>query len=410
MIGASTQLGSSPHWFYKVGLVFSIVYCFVAGVLGLWTPVENGIDLSVCYVAGVTSVRGSSPYNHAELTDVRQTLSSLAGKPSYPFAYPPSVIPACVLLSLLPWQGAQGLWKLLNMAFLTASVLLTFRLFRGMKFGIQDAYLIWSFAFIFSPTVSVLLVGQSSLFVLCTALLAIVTYKQGKPWSSGFSVALALTKPHLMVPLVLFFLSRRQFKIPLIALTAVGALGMLGLHIGHSGINSYLQGLQRYAYMNSPTNPRLVGLQSLLGGVLGLSSTVTSVLSLMSGLALVGITLLWKRTDNVGDHTTNVLPVLLVISVLAFGAHSYDLVFLLPVMMWAVGRKVYPIVILCLVLVVPLSAVTLVYEKLLSNAVPLSIFQVVIEPFRSWILAGIFFLLLYLTGEGTAQQRQAELA
>ena len=68
---------------------------------------QRGIDLAVCYVAGVTSERGSSPYNYAELTNTRRTLGTpLAAKPSYPFAYPPSVIPPCVLLSRLPWQAA----------------------------------------------------------------------------------------------------------------------------------------------------------------------------------------------------------------------------------------------------------------------------------------------------------------
>src|SRR5437867_841602 len=105
------------------------------------------------------------------------------------------------------------------MAFLIGTVLLTFRIFSGLQFTQGDRYLAWSFAFIFSATVSVVLVGQSSLFVLFTALLTMVLYHLRKPGAAGFSLALALTKPHLTFPLVLLLLFRGRFKIPIIALT-----------------------------------------------------------------------------------------------------------------------------------------------------------------------------------------------
>src|SRR5215203_1710654 len=112
---------------YRIALGLTIAYWLAAGVLAFWTPRENNIDLSVCYVAGATAAGGSSPYNHGELTKTRKELGGTVGtKPSYPFAYPPSVIPACVLLSRLPWDGAQAFWKLLNTGFLIGAVLFTF--------------------------------------------------------------------------------------------------------------------------------------------------------------------------------------------------------------------------------------------------------------------------------------------
>jgi hypothetical protein len=402
------------RWLYRAGLVLSVVYCLAAGVLGLWSSSENGIDLAVCYVAGVTSLRGFSPYNHTELTNTRRALNTaLAAKPSYPFAYPPSVIPACVLLSLLPWEGAQALWKLLNMAFLIGAVLLTFRIFSGLRFTEGDRYLAWSFAFILSPTVSVLLVGQSSLFVLFTTLLTMVLYQLRKPWAAGFSLALALTKPHLAFPLGFLLLFRRQFKITIVALATFVALAILGLYLGHSRLDTYLQGLSRYASWNSPASPHLVGIQNLATGVFGLSASVASTLGVICGLLLVGITVLLDSKDSSRDRTEDVLPLLLLVSVLAFGAHSYDLVFLIPVCIWAIGkrrgpRRYMPIVVLCFILTLPLRAVTMAYEKLLSHAMPLPVFRVVIEPFRSWIVLIVFVLVLYLTYGRIVPKRQGE--
>jgi len=401
----------SRRWLYRVGLVLSVVYCLAGGVLGLWSSSENGIDLAVCYVAGVTSLGGSSPYNHTELTNTRRALNTdLAAKPSYPFAYLPSVIPACVLLSLLPWEVAQALWKLINTAFLIGSVLLTFRIFSGLRFTEGDRYLAWSFAFIFSPTVSVLLVGQSSLFVLFTALLTVALYHLRKPRAAGFGLALALTKPHLTFPLVFLLLFRRQFKITLIALATFAGLAILGLYIGHSTIDTFLQGLSRYASWNSPASPHLVGIQNLATGVFGLSASMAGLLSVSCGLLLLGITVLLDSKDSFRDRPEDVFPLLLLVSVLAFGAHSYDLVFLIPVGIWAIGkrredRRFLTVVVLCFILTLPLRAVTMAYEKLLSHAIPLPVFRVVIEPFRSWIVLIVFILVLHLTYERIVQER-----
>jgi len=248
------------------------------------------------------------------------------------------------------------------------------------------------------------------LFVLFTALLATVFYHLRKPWAAGLSLALALTKPHLAFPLVFLFLFRRRFQITIIALATFVALAILGLSIGHSRLDTYLRGLSRYASWNSPASPHLVGIQNLATGVFGLSASVANMLSVSCGLLLLGITVLLDGRDSYGDRTEDVFPLLLLVSVLAFGAHSYDLVFLIPVCIWAMGkrrgdRRYMPIVVLCFILTLPLRAVTMAYEKLLSHAMPLPVFRVAIEPFRSWIVLIVFALVLYLTYGRIVQER-----
>ena len=287
-LGASD--GKGRAMLYKVGLVLSLAYYLTAGIFALASSAENGIDLSVCYIAGLTALRGSSPYDHLELTNTRRALhSELATKNSYPFAYPPSVIPACTLLGLLPWKGTQALWKAANTIFLVGSVLLAFRLLSASRLARNDKYLAWSFAFALSPTITVLLVGQSSLLVLFAALLAMVSCASGKPWPAGLSLALVLTKPHLSFPLVLLFLVRRRYKITSIALAAFTVLAIAGLYIGHSSVDTYVRSLGEYASWNRPTNPRLVGIQNLTGGLLGLSASTATLVSLSCGLLFLGV-------------------------------------------------------------------------------------------------------------------------
>jgi hypothetical protein len=271
--------------------------------------------------------------------------------------------------------------------------------------------LVWSFVFIFSPTVSVLLVGQSSLFVLFTALLTMVLYQLDKSRSAGLSLALALTKPHLAFPVACLLLFRRQYTTTITAIAAFGLLAVGGFYIGHSDVHTYMQGLSRYASWNSGANPRHVGLQNLFTGVLGLAASAGSVLSVSCGLVFLGITLALDSKVHCRARTEDVLPVVLLVSVLAFGAHSYDLVLLIPVFVWAMGRRredkrYLPMVILCFLLIVPLGAVTIAYEAVLSKLVPLAVFKVVIEPFRSWILLVMFVLSVYLTYRRVGQPRQ----
>jgi hypothetical protein len=395
-------------------LLLSLSYCISAGVFALGVSAENGIDLAVCYVAGVTTERGSSPYNYAELTHTRNTLSAaLASKPSYPFAYPPSVLPACVLLSRLPWELAQAVWKLLNVAFLAGSVLLTFWLFRGLSYTLVEKYLVWSFAFIFSPTVSVLLVGQSSLFVLFTGLSSIVLSHRQKPWSAGFGLALAFTKPHLTFPLALLLLCRWQYKTVIAAIAIFAVAVLLGLQLGHSDIHGYVEGLRGYASTNIANNPRLVGIQNLATGVLALSPPTGRILSGICGLAFLGMVLAFDRNNSSWNRSEHALPLVLLVSVLTFGAHSYDLVLLIPLCMWAIGKsredtRFLPIVILCFILIIPLGLVKITYQRLLSHFLPSAVYQVVIQPYRSWILLILSVFVIQLIWRRVPWRKRAD--
>jgi hypothetical protein len=402
MRAAPTRFPRLPTWLAQACLLLSLAYLLIAGVVASWSPALNGLDLSVCYVAGATASRGASPYRLAELDETRlASHPSVATKARLPFGYPPSAIPACAALSRLPWPVALTAWKLLNLGILIGCVLLTFRLFPDLRLTPPGTYLAWSLVFAFSPTVSVLLVGQSSLFVLCAALLCIVLAEQRRTGVAGICLALSLIKPHLVLALVGFLLVRRQYKVLLIAGVATAALTFAGLHLGHDSVQGFLQALQEYARWNSPTNPRLVGLPNLATGVLGLSDQLGSVIAVGVGLGLLTWVLAREPAGPRHDRAEQTLPAVLVLGVLAFRARSYDLVFLIPVCVWAMGkvqadRRFLPIVLLCALLVVPLGAVAKAYDLLLRRALGGSVFDVVIQPFRTWILLLLFPLVIHV--------------
>jgi hypothetical protein len=395
MESAPKRFPRSPTWVIQGLLLLSLAYLVAAGVIASWSPALDGLDLSVCYVAGATAVRGASPYQRHQLVETRRALQpSVAAKAPLPFGYPPAAVPACALLSRLPWEAANALWKALNLAFLAGCVLLTRRLIPGPSLAPDVRYLTWAVVFAFSPTVSVLLVGQSSLFVLCAALLAVALSEQRRSWAAGTCLACSLIKPHLILPLVVFLLAGRKYGVVLVAAGATAILTLAGLYLGNDSLDGFLKALRVYSSWNSPTNPRLVGIQNLASGVFGLPALAGQAAALALGLVLLGFALTREGIEHA-------LPAILVVSVLAFGAHSYDLVFLIPVWVWAMGRvqadlRFLPIVILCALLVLPLGAVTAAYERLSSGALGDAVFRVAVEPFRSWILLILCALVMYV--------------
>ena len=403
-----------PTWLVRACLVLSLAYLVLAGVIASWSPALNGLDLSVCYVAGATAMRGASPYRHDELVETRRALGpSVAAKPSLPFGYPPAAVPACMLLSRLPWEVANAVWKVLNLAFVIGCVVLTIRLIPDLNPAPDARYLAWSMVFAFSPTVSVLLVGQSTLFVLGTALLAIVLSERRRPAAAGTCLALSLIKPHLVFPLVGFLLVRRRYGVVLIAGAITALLTVAGLYLGHESPGGFLNELVTYSSWNRPTNPRLVGIQNLASNVFGWPPLAAQAAGLMLGLVLLALALTLERGRSHHGRGEHALPAVLVVSVLSFGAHSYDLVFLIPVCVWAIGRvrtdrRFLPIVLLCALLVVPLGAVSLVPRLLPPGGVTDFLFRVAIEPYRSWILLMLMALVILVTTRPVMARRAAE--
>lgn len=388
----------------RIGLLLSIVYFLAGGVLALWSP-KDGFDLHVSYLAGICSVNGASPYLQEELIKTGQIVDTPGFEMTagWPFAYPPSWVPFCVLISHFPWELARGFWKLLNLFFLVGSVLLSFRLFQQSEPNQSDKYRSWYFALLLSPTITVLVNGQTSLFVLLSILLTLYLSKKNKPIRAGFIFALSLTKPQLVFPIFIFLLWRRQFKTIVAGLAVFAGLAFLGLFLSNSDLSIYLAGVKNYMdHPNlDPTSPYNVGVWNLASGVFGLSPTSAKMVSLLLGFTFLLILFLRDFRHKNLESMEEVVPLLMVLSLFFFSAHSYDLVFLIPFFIWAVEHgkqeKAFIVIqIICLIYILPLKGVSIIYENILSNFISVNVYQVTIEPFRSWILVLLFAMTMSL--------------
>jgi alpha-1,2-mannosyltransferase len=397
-----TRRASTRVVLSRAALAAAVVYFLAGGVLALWFP-ANGVDLYVSYAAGAAARSGSSPYEHTVYLETWDRLDpprAVAESRALPFAYPPSWLPLAMALSLLPWGVALACWKLVSAASVVGIVLLTFRMLPAAELGTGDRRVVFCFALTLSATISVLTIGQSSLFIVFLVALSAVCLERGCVVGSGLALALGAMKPQLAVSYALFLLARGELTV--LALAAAGNAALLGLGVYVSGarLDAYLDAAARWAGnpINHPTSEIAVGLASLLGHLTNLNVFALTAIGMAAGVALVA-GLAFERGSKARRPLAETLPLLLLAAPLAFRCNSYDLVALIPLFAWArahgtpktLGRAIQA---LCLVLIVPRAALRIAYGKFAAGLVPYDAYYFGETTFRSWILVLLLPLAL----------------
>ncbi len=378
---------------WRVVVAAAAVYFVAGGVASLWFP-HDGLDLYCSYVAGISAAHHESPYERATYERTWDALApppGLADSRAFRFAYPPAWIPACLALGRLSWPVARTLWKLLNVVFLAASVLLTFRLLDGAALDACDRAAVWCFALTLSPTLTVLTVGQTSLLVLCALLAAGTSLQEKRPRLAGLALAVAMTKPQLASAFVVFLLLRGEVVTLAVGAACSLSLAALGLVLTHTGVGTYLAALEAYTETNGPTSHIAVGIASLLAHTTRLGTPAVTAIGAVGGVAIVaGVA--WTR-DAHGDRIgwRDALPTVLYVAPLAFRCHAYDLVALIPAFAWSRASATAPalrraIQGLCLVLIVPRAALRIAWERTLGSGVAPDVFRFLERGFRTWVL------------------------
>jgi hypothetical protein len=297
-----------------------------------------------------------------------------------------------MVLSLMPWGVAVAVWKFVNGILLAGAVLMTFRLQRDGALDTADRYAVWCFALALSPTLTVMAVGQTSIFVLFMLLWAGWSLQQGRTLLAGLATALALIKPQLASAFVLFLLLRAEVGVLTVAAVVTALASGLGLALSHSDFGGYVTALRFYTTVNAPDSHIAVGVASLLAHFANLGVVSVTAIGVAVGVVLVlGLARL-RRPDGDRVPIADVLPVLLYVAPLCFRCHGYDLVALVPLFAWSRTRGTpkplrYAIQTLCVALILPRAALRIGYEALLSDVMSPAAFQVAEFSFRSWILS-----------------------
>ena len=164
----------------------------------------------------------SNPYDANDILKLERSAGSPPGIPAMVTRSPPFALPLLFPFGFLGEKSAAGLWSLLLLGSLVASMRIVW-----IMHSRPDNYLHF-LGYIFAATLSCLTAGQMSLIVLL-GLALFLRFNRTSPLIAGASLWLCALKPHLFLPfgvvLLLWVITSKRYRI------AVGAVGMFLLSL-----------------------------------------------------------------------------------------------------------------------------------------------------------------------------------
>jgi len=191
-------------------------------------------DFAQYYLAGKRTLEGLSIYNG--LIPAAEAIG-LRGLWIDSFPYPPLFALMVMPLSTLPYSWALLVWYSLSLIFFDASLLLVM-LARGIEIPPYRAVLLSGLLLFLLPTFIHLSIGQVELLLLLVLVAAWRGYRQGNRWLPGALVGLATGIKLFPGALLLYFITKREFK-SLVAAT-VTLLGFLAVTVASLGLPEHL--------------------------------------------------------------------------------------------------------------------------------------------------------------------------
>lgn len=244
--------------------------------------------------------------------------------------------------SMFSWPTASFLWLLLNLASMLTIPWLTIRLWPSTASSIDNLtkLLIFSLFLSFTSAKSLIVVGQTSSLIFVLMLLSILTVDRNWILSST-ALGFALSKYSLSLPLVLFFLLKKKYKVIFLSFSTQ-ILGILILSlITKSSPSQILHGYFRMLLMH--LDQPGVNITSALQIP---STALSSLLLLLLFTATVAIpTLFWVYRYHDIDiqqeiSDLHILSILSIWNLLTFYHREYDMIIMiLPAMLFVCGTS-----------------------------------------------------------------------
>jgi Glycosyltransferase family 87 len=311
---------------------------------------EGYTDFSQFY-AGAMSIRdglGEDLYTYEVQENIQKQLYSTAENRTGPLVSPHPAFEILIFLPLTYTSYARAYigWVLLNLTILLAVPLLLFPFLGNLRpvFGIN----VFVSLFAFFPIFNAVYHGQDSLVLLLLFVSAFVSLKRGRTFLAGALLGFGLFRFHIVVPFMLLFVVRRQWKVLRgFAVTAIFVTGVSLFVTGWQGAIRYISLLSeinrnltdkahqlRFAlYPTAMTNLRGLAYTLFAGQV---SDTVITTISLLFSL----LVLLWfffylkNRVSDAEDHDLDFSIGIVVMLLVGLYVHLYDWALLmLPILL-----------------------------------------------------------------------------
>ena len=312
---------------------FGLAILLVGGVLWgtLGTTSEN-TDFSITYVGARMIQQG----NYSKLYDLKEQAhlrdSLYTNVPPLIFEHPPFEALLLAPLAALPYKTAYFVWGLFN-ALIWLVLPYILRPYAPVPRETLGYFALWS---LFAPLGDALFQGQSSLLLLFLYAMTFINLKSRRDWKAGMYVGFGLFKFQFVLPFVLIFLLRKQWRFLAgfaFSATLLGALSLIA--VGWQGILGYIHLLLSIAshpdnasYGNSVGMATVQGfVHAILGNRLS-PMTIALAVVVISGALVLAVAWRWRREERQNqDNSFDMMFAVSVVVALVTGFHmfTYDL-------------------------------------------------------------------------------------
>ena len=327
----TTNVLSRNPWIRIIFLLVGICLLTYVGILRGGDAANA--DMSYLYSAGVAWSKGLSPYGSNNFVDIIRPLLKGRAVEELIFAYPPWSAPLCMALTIFPFAQATIMMKIISLVSFAITSFFCIQLanspkkISGENVETGAWYFIPALLAMATPTSTTLWLGQTSL-IISAALLGTFYCSQRNKWLlSGVLLAIAAMKPQLSILVILWFILERRWKILGSMMISLLIFSIIPIHI--SGIthvfSDWLNVIHQYKSTTLNTEQGGTYVFTLRNLLFFLGINVPNLIP----LGLLFTVLIWiKKVEFMNE---DILPILLIISILCGTSHIYDLVILSPV-------------------------------------------------------------------------------
>jgi hypothetical protein len=233
---------SSKKWRLALFVVFGIALIHAACFAIVYLPygLHGYSDFTILYTAGTVINTGHAAqlYDSQTQWDVQQNCCSVPTRQApLLFNHAPYEAILFAPVARLPYGVAYIVWLAVNMGIL---LLVAFVLRDYLRPLLPRWWLLPLAALAWVPVFLALVQGQDSLLLALFYALAFVCLKRGSPFLAGACIALAGSKPQLVLPFVIILALRRQWKAVLGFVSTGAALVLVSAFvIGWNAIFGY---------------------------------------------------------------------------------------------------------------------------------------------------------------------------
>jgi Glycosyltransferase family 87 len=335
-------------------LLIVIGGCLVFNARSFWWGKERAFEgyTDYCqFYAGATAIReglGERLYTYEAQQEIQQKLFGTTESRTGPlfFYHAPYEILLFVPLTYGSYRTAYLAWLIVNAIMLVGVLVLLFPFLRNIRptFSVNIALSL----FAFFPVFIGLYQGQDSFLLLLLLTLAFVSVKKDRPLTAGIFLGLGLFRFHLVLPFMLLFVVKKQWRVIhgfliTAVLVSIGSLAVTGW----VGLVRYVQFLWEINQnLSDPTHQTRYALfptaMANFRGVLYrlLAGEVPDIFLTLASLSFSLLILLWfvafvrKGSQAKTDMNLEFSLAVVVMILVGFHVHMYDLSFLiLPILL-----------------------------------------------------------------------------